>query len=276
MTTYEKIEAELNEGLRLSVLAVKAEINKLQQTITAASFQHFNKEIYEINEMKKDIRLAKGQLSKNTSRISSEWTKASLDQSYRIDTGMINKMITRNSELAKLISEKMNLVTERKQQVQIAISLFEEQQHGSKDYIRMTSLRDLLRKLNERIDYNSYILLDYLYAVYQLSLGHDGNWSLYKPYYKKGCNGLTAEIESICADKFKWYMTYEQCNYAYDELSLWDTRASFSHARGAGVYEHMSKGTELDVLSISVNRKCSIRDAEELINRGGFFSGRLI
>ena len=112
-------------------------------------------------------------------------------------------------------------------------------------------------------------MVDYLYAMYNLNLGHDGFYHLYKPYRDSSDISsllhMTDNIEQTMSELFPWYMPKEQADYIYDELVKWDI---LSPGLSIDAYEYNCKAQDPDPFMADANDACFRRMVEELILSG--------
>ena len=109
-------------------------------------------------------------------------------------------------------------------------------------------------------------MVDYLYSMYNLTLGHDGFYKLWEPYRYKS-KPTSEKDDEIFDNLFKWYMPKEQADYIFDELYKWDA------LNPTGIY---SKYEDPDPYMAEANDRVFYRMVEELINSGGYLNGETL
>ena len=249
------IEERINAGLISAHHACTDRINQIKFDLDQRKeIQH---ELYtqESWEYRKKIMELNNEIMSNSRMAQAHMMMGRYDEA--------SKCMDRNKKIPEIVKVYKDLGQKAVQKYTVAVAKMELEAGKEISY-----LSDIDTKLQDRIYYNSTYMVDYLYSMYNLTLGHDGFYNLWKPYRYKP--KVTSEKDDVVFDSlFKWYMPKEQADYIFDELYKWDVFNPVGICQG-GAYD------DPDPYMKDTNSKVFCRMVEELINDGKYFTGKTI
>ena len=256
MNVKKMIEEKLNKGLISAHYACLEKIKNIQVECDKMYMRYMHQYDAEISDPRDRIDTLKAEMYKNVDTIQV------LMQNKEFDRAKIySERNAKIPEYVEFYEKKEREISQKYQKLRSSLSLETAQKIGY--------WKDIDVKIQDRIDFNSAYMVDYLYAMYNLNLGHDGFYHLYKPYRDSSDISsllhMTDSIEQTMSELFSWYISKEQADYIYDELVKWDI---LSPGLSIDAYEYNCKAQDPDPFMADANDACFRRMVEELILSG--------
>ena len=253
MNVRKQIEEKINAGLISAHHACTDKISSIQHEFEERKRIRYDLYLQESRENNRSIFGLETELTLNSRQAQILIMKNDYEKA--------EKLIMRNKKIPYIIKVYKESNQKAVQKYTAAIADMQIETN-----MQLSYWKDIDMKLQDRIDYNSTYMVDYLYSMYNLTLGHDGFYKLWEPYRYKS-KPTSKKDDEIFDNLFKWYMPKEQADYIFDELYKWDA------LNPTGIY---SKYEDPDPYMTEANDRVFYRMVEELINSGGYLNGETL